>query len=53
MEKGNYTTKRWNEWVFIYRDDKCIIRMNDADFDSDEEMNSEIQYLLLLLNKNK
>ena len=49
--KDRFHTNRYNEWVFIYDGDSCILRMNDADFVSDEEMADTIQFVLNCLNK--
>lgn len=46
-----YKHKRYSEWVFIYEGDRPILRMNDADFESDEEMEQYIEMVISSLNK--
>lgn len=45
-----YKKKDYAEWTFIYEGDKCIIRMNQADFETDEEMDKYVQMILNKLN---
>lgn len=48
-----YKSKRKDEWVLIYDEDNCVLRMNSWDFESNESMEKYLLEILNRLNQNK